>query len=92
MEGSMRKLKLELEELSVESFDTAQETEERGTVHGNYVTQFCSGANGFTCFESCGGSCADTCGASCDTCDSGCYMTPPIGPTAYYMDTQCIYG
>jgi len=88
----MRKLKLELDELSVESFETAEQTEERGTVHGHYITQFCSRADGYTCFESCGGTCVETCDASCDTCDSGCYMTPPWGPTAYYVDTQCMYG
>ena len=87
----MRKLKLELDELSVESFDTAKQKEERGTVHGRDLTECCSGADGFTCYLSCGGTC-DTCAASCDTCDSGCYETPPMGHTAYYMDTQCMYG
>lgn len=89
----MRKLKLELEELRVESFETAEAAAERGTVRGHAITDLCSRADGFTCFESCGGTCVETCAdASCDTCDSGCYQTPPIGHTAYYIDTQCMWG
>lgn len=89
----MPKLKLELEELRVESFETAEGAVERGTVRGHYrLTDLCSRADGFTCFESCGGTCVETCGASCDTCDSGCYETPPMGHTAYYIDSQCMYG
>ena len=98
----MRKLKLELDELSVESFEVAEKAEERGTVHGNvFMTQFCTGANGVTCGESCGtcvGTCVnescDTCvDLSCDTCNSGCYMTPPTRYTAYYDElTMCVYA
>jgi len=77
----MRKLKLELEELSVESFETAGEAEERGTVRGNSfptrfaqcITNACSGADGVTCDETCGYTCYATCGETCgaNSCD-GC--------------------
>lgn len=80
----MGKLKLDLNELQVETFDTSpEENEARGTVQGHYVSgepEFCTD---FTiCIEicplptrgtcaSCGNTCGGTCGHSCGgTCAS----------------------
>lgn len=60
----MKKLRLEADELRVESFTTADTGEEEGTVHG-YISCRCTNAQGGTC----GG------GASCNwgpTCDTDC--------------------
>jgi len=77
----MKKLKLELDELSVESFPTARAEEERGTVAGQNeppYTQSCDGScvntcNSCvnTCYNTCQASCYDTC-ASCVTCEFHC--------------------
>ncbi len=70
----MKKLTLEIENLSVESFDTARPpAETEGTVHG-FATQgnryTCDPAVGtcfgYTCYESCGDTCADTCANTCN--------------------------
>lgn len=49
----MRKLKLD--QLCVESFETAKEGAERGTVHGHVVTSSRTGPDSFGCFGSRGG-------------------------------------
>lgn len=58
-----RKMKLQLDELAVEAFETtAAKKEARGTVRGHegsLIPGACS--NEYTCF----GSCPDTCGYSC---------------------------
>ena len=57
----MRKMKLEVERLAVESFAIrAEDADARGTVRGNAVTdRFCSFQSGCnTCELSCNGSCA----------------------------------
>lgn len=58
----MQKMKLDLEQLAVESFATkGAEAGARGTVHGNAVTRFCSVISTCavdTCQLSCTGSCA----------------------------------
>jgi hypothetical protein len=73
-----RKLTLELEHLSVESFHTAAPQKPRGTVFGEQCTcptactcPGCPSCNA-TCAgqQSCGDSCADTCAQTCvNTCD-----------------------
>jgi hypothetical protein len=57
----MRKMKLDVERLAVESFATRTgDADAHGTVHGNAITDFCvslrSGCD--TCQLSCHGSCA----------------------------------
>jgi hypothetical protein len=57
----MRKMKLDIERLAVESFAMGTEdTDARGTVRGNAITdRFCSFQSGCnTCELSCNGSCA----------------------------------
>jgi hypothetical protein len=83
----MNKLKLDLEDLSVESFATTPEPRaEGGTVFGQQCTCYtqctcpgcptcdasCNGTCGGTCDASCNGTCGGTCGA---TCYASCYGT-----------------
>jgi hypothetical protein len=72
----MRKLKLDLEELSVESFSTTPEPHrEGGTVFGQQCTCYtqCTCPGCPTCDASCNGTCGGTCDASCNgTCDATC--------------------
>jgi len=72
----MKKLTLELEDLTVESFATGAELQQGGTVHGHLgYTPRCDTVNatcddGNTCGgPTCGGVAEDTCAASCDSCD-----------------------
>lgn len=61
----MRKMKLDIDQLSVESFSIkAGDTDGRGTVHGHAVTRLCSAFNSCapdhdTCAFSCDGSCVN---------------------------------
>jgi hypothetical protein len=70
----MRKLKLDLEDLSVESFATTPEARrDGGTVFGQQCTCYtqCTCPGCPTCDASCNGTCGGTCEASCNgTC--GC--------------------
>lgn len=69
----MKKLRLQLDDLSVESFGTHQEETARGTVAGRNeppYTQSCDGSCVATC-ASCVNTCLNTCQASCaGTCDT----------------------
>ena len=67
LEDGMNKLKLQLEDLSVESFDTTRPEKARGTVFGEQCTCYtrCTCLGGPTCNASCNGTCNDTCNASC---------------------------
>ena len=80
----MNKLKLHLEDLGVESFDTTCVVKEKGTVVAEqnpctcYTQCTCPGCP--TCYASCNGtcntSCNGTCGASCEaTCGGTCEWT-----------------
>lgn len=76
----MRKLRLDIDDLAVESFETREGAEERGTVHGHWPTQYCvsnrcSGADPITCPESLDTLCYDTCGGSCPGCSGECTWT-----------------
>jgi len=77
----MKKLRLSLEELAVESFTTQRDAPVRGTVAGNQTTGvqiICDcPTNGYenTCRD-CSNSCLGTCEASCNgTCDASCNGT-----------------
>lgn len=69
----MKKLSLKLEELSVESFDTAStRPDRRGTVQARVGTI----APDYTCNVSCLGTCALTCWNTCpNSCQGTCYIT-----------------
>jgi hypothetical protein len=62
----MKKLSLNLEKLTVESFRTAEEAEERGTVAGHYGTTHTefTYTNCLTCYPD-----EKTCDARCTTTD-----------------------
>ena len=85
------KLKLEADELRVESFEMSAASGEAGTVRGHEetddcLTALCTGAFGFTCNASCPG----TCGVRCYTADPGCIdPLPPARWTEYYVDGIC---
>jgi hypothetical protein len=79
----MKKMKLNLEQLAVDSFDTSAAAEKRGTVFGEQCTcpTNCTCPGCPTCYESCNGTCGDSCYGTCagqhtcdGTCDS-CYFT-----------------
>lgn len=69
----MKKLKLEVDELAIETFETAETVEEQGTVRAHHHTlediDTCDGGN--TCWDSCDGVCGtyfctpDTCSLLC---------------------------
>lgn len=83
----MRKMKLKLDELAVESFSIVAEVQARGTVRGrDYTEDTCRGqetcgGGGDTCWDSCDGLCGSyfcaTNGASCgaETCVYSCGYT-----------------
>jgi hypothetical protein len=93
------KLKLNLDQLAVDSFDTSTAQSPRGTVHGEQCTCptacTCPGCptcdatcantcDDYTCAASCNGTCgAATCGNSCNRTDCGCY------PNTNCMNTGC---
>ncbi|HEV7590353.1 MAG TPA: hypothetical protein VGO40_19740 [Longimicrobium sp.] len=65
----MNKLRLSMEDLTVESFATGADAGRWGTVHGNGVTHTCNTDE--TCEgPTCGGVAQNTCVLSCDTCDA----------------------
>jgi hypothetical protein len=82
------KLKLNLDQLSVDSFDTTATEKPKGTVFGEQCTCYtqctcpgcptcdasCNGTCGATCAASCYGTCGGaSCGATCGyTCDGWC--------------------
>jgi len=77
----MKKLKLQLDELQVESFQTARGHATRGTVQGNapptsMCTDYIDCTWDFGCetqVASCNGSCGNTCDATCGSCNGTCY-------------------
>jgi hypothetical protein len=62
------KLKLQLEDLSVESFDTSTSEKPKGTVFGEQCT--CPTACTCPGCPTCDASCDDTCDGTCDSCFS----------------------
>jgi hypothetical protein len=78
----MRKLKLQLDDLQVDTFQTTPAEKPKGTVFGEQCTCYtnCTCPGCPTCYASCngtcGGTCDGTCGASCagtcDTCGDAC--------------------
>ena len=70
----MKKLKLQLDDLRIDSFDTTAVQKEKGTVVGEQYSYYtnCTCPGLFTCDQSCNG----TCGASCQTCgDDTCFVS-----------------
>jgi hypothetical protein len=86
----MRKLRLQLEDLRIDSFTTTGSQKEKGTVFGEQCTcqTACTCPGCPTCDASCNGTCGATCEASCNgTCDAAC-DTAGGGYTCYWTCTQ----
>ncbi|HEY0016541.1 MAG TPA: hypothetical protein VGC13_09495 [Longimicrobium sp.] len=66
------KLSLNLEDLSVDSFDTTSTQKAKGTVFGEQCTCYtnCTCPGCPTCYASCNGTCDNTCANTCD--DASC--------------------
>ncbi|HEX6042547.1 hypothetical protein [Longimicrobium sp.] len=82
----MQKLKLNLEDLSVDSFDTTRSERPKGTVFGEQCTCYtqctcpgcptCDASCNGTCYASCNGTCDVSCNGTCaGTCGDSCYDT-----------------
>jgi hypothetical protein len=91
----MRMLKLDIDKLEVDSFETNGAGEERGTVHGHYPTQYatcvtsvcgCSGADGLSCEVTCDATCYASCDGTCERCTGNCYLTGTTTETPQYSD------
>jgi hypothetical protein len=82
----MNKLRLRLDDLRIDSFDTTAPQKAKGTVFGEQCTCYtqCTCPGCPTCYATCNGSCDascnGTCGATCEgtceaTCNDTCYDT-----------------
>ena len=80
----MRKLRLDLEELEVESFETERSREQRGTVRGYWEYTYYCDSDEPDCTGGGGASCYDTVchNQSCHSCN------PP--PTFTCVPAECV--
>jgi hypothetical protein len=81
----MGKLKLQVDALSVESFNTSRSAVERGTVGANAT--FLGTGGCYTCdFTRCVETCADTCDNSLDYCTCACTAAcTEVGPGCHHI-------
>jgi hypothetical protein len=88
------KLKLNLDDLSVDSFDTTLREKARGTVFGEQCTCYtnCTCPGCPTCDASCNGTCAGTCENTCaNTCDDAtCLRCGTDSYSCYDTDCGCV--
>ena len=83
----MKKLRLDVDNLRVESFVTADSVGRKGTVHG-FVSCRCTNAQGGTC----GGTASCDGGATCDTdCSGVTYADSCACQTETAYDPSCEY-
>jgi hypothetical protein len=90
----MAKLKLQLEDLMIDSFDTTPVEKAKGTVFGEQCTCWTQcGQNTCPGCPTCNASCNGTCDASaCNgTCDASCNGTCGGYSCAYTCDWTCEY-
>jgi hypothetical protein len=80
----VNKLKLHLEDLGVESFDTTTVKKEKGTVFGEQCTCYtqCTCPGCPTCYNTCAYTCDDQTCPACPTCAASCNGTC-AGATCY---------
>jgi hypothetical protein len=90
----MRKLRLQLEDLQIDSFPTTPAEKPKGTVFGEQCTCYtqCTCPGCPTCDASCNGTCEASCNGTCDascggTCDCGTWDTSCGGSTC---DATCM--
>ncbi len=72
----MNKLKLHLDDLQIDSFQTTSAEKPKGTVFGEQCTCYtqCTCPGCPTCDASCNGTCYASCNGTCGaTCDGSCY-------------------
>ena len=90
----MKKLKLHLEDLLIDSFTTTPAEKPKGTVFGEQCTCYtqCTCPGCPTCDASCNGTCNASCNGTCDascngTCGASCYAT--CGYSCDYTACDC---
>jgi hypothetical protein len=73
----MKKLKLQIDDLAIESFETATVAAEEGTVMAHGTKDTCDPAIGtcfgYTCYATCAGTCPDSCAYTCDPAVGTCF-------------------
>jgi hypothetical protein len=84
------KLKLELEDLAVDSFDTTTSDKPRGTVYGEQCT--CPTACTCPGCPTCDGTCPQTCAHTCDDPSCGNTCTCPETNAISCYETDCFCG
>jgi hypothetical protein len=86
----MNKLKLHLDELSVESFDTTGTEKAKGTVFGEQCTCYtqCTCPGCPTCDNTCNYTCDDATCPACPTCAASCNGTCQYCESYDYCGTQ----
>jgi len=75
----MRKLKLEIDELRVEAFETSSVAAERGTVEGNATFLGTGACRSCVDMSRCIETCFDTCDNSLDYCTCACTNDCTVG-------------
>jgi hypothetical protein len=89
----MNKLKLQMDDLRVDSFETTPAAKEKGTVFGEQCTcpTQCTCPGCPTCDQSCNGTCG---GVSCAySCDYSCQVGTCVETCANYGGVQpCTWG
>jgi len=101
----MKKIKLDLDKLVVDSFEVAPALDAPGTVQGYLITEntrracscaaSCDGtcyATCDTCDASCAGTCAATCGATCQTCAGQYTCNESCGGTCDFSCGDSCFG
>jgi hypothetical protein len=93
----MQKLKLRLDDLQVDTFQTTSSQKQKGTVFGEQCTCYtqCTCPGCPSCYASCNGTCDATCNGTCDascngTCDASCNGT--CGDTCNYTCESCQFS
>jgi hypothetical protein len=90
----MAKLKLDLDSLTVESFETTEQDQREGTVHGAQATLATCMHSCFTCalscFRTCDASCQvlschGTCSPTCFTCGTSCHQVRTCGASCQHL-------
>lgn len=71
----MKKVRLDLDAIQVDSFETNGGGGQRGTVRGHYCPCCCCDPCVCTCCDTCQATCAASCNGSCDSCYDSCYGT-----------------
>ncbi|HEX8906720.1 MAG TPA: hypothetical protein VF771_17855 [Longimicrobiaceae bacterium] len=76
----MRKIRLDLDSISVDSFEVTREPGTKGTVRGHVCCACCCCDPCCctccdTCQATCPNTCLATCGDTCQTCDYSCWGT-----------------